>query len=121
MGSKNYNFKTNIGCILYFMASLLISIIMLNMVISVVSDSYDRIQMSKKEEDMKSKADLLLEYSQLLRLFLSNNDEVGHIYVMRQKVDEDAASAGWEGKIKVTHNLITHAEEKVIDAVKTVK
>ena len=47
----------------------MINIAMLNMVISVVSDSFERVQMTKNENDIMTKADLLLDYYDLLYFF----------------------------------------------------
>ena len=45
MGSMEYAFKTVIGCFLYFLATLISVIVMLNLLISVVGDNYDLLQM----------------------------------------------------------------------------
>ena len=43
LGYSEYRFKTGPGVIIYILGSIIINISILNMVISVVSDSYDRV------------------------------------------------------------------------------
>jgi len=43
LGSASYKFQTLTGWIIYFFAELFLVVVMLNLVISVVSDSYERV------------------------------------------------------------------------------
>ena len=49
LGYGSTKFQTVTGCFLYILATIFINIAMLNMVISVIGDSYDKVQMTKKE------------------------------------------------------------------------
>ena len=87
LGSGNYSFKTKTGVLLYGFATIFMPIGMLNMVISVVSDTYERVQMNKKVQDLKMKAGMLQDYHQFLLMFKKRNTELGHIYVFRKVRD----------------------------------
>lgn len=52
LGDNDYRFTTPLGLVLYFICSVFVQIAMLNIVISVVSDTYDRVQMSSKEVEL---------------------------------------------------------------------
>ena len=43
LGYSEYRFKTGLGVVAYIIGTILINISILNMVISVVGDSYDRV------------------------------------------------------------------------------
>ena len=46
LGYGEYKFRTYTGILVYFMATIFNNIVMLNMVISVVSDTYDKVQLT---------------------------------------------------------------------------
>jgi len=52
LADNDYRFRTDIGLVLYYICTVFVQIAMLNIVISVVSDIYDRVQMAKKEVDL---------------------------------------------------------------------
>ena len=62
LGYGSQKLKTPMGILIYFLATIFINIGMLNMVISVVSDSYDRVQTDRVEQDYIAKSNLLYEY-----------------------------------------------------------
>ena len=66
---NKYKFHTNAGMVVYVIATIMLNIAMLNMVISVVSDSYDRVQMTKTEQEYLTKADMLYDYATFLNMF----------------------------------------------------
>ena len=69
LGGGDYTFKTVIGVLLYVCATIFMPIAMLNMVISVVSETYDRVRSIKQVQDMILRAGMLQEYQQFLFLF----------------------------------------------------
>jgi len=100
LGSNDYRFETPLGLILYFIFTVFVQIAMLNIVISVVGDIYDRVQKSKKEVDLQTKAELLYDFAEFLQMARSswlcccikkrglskvdefNTEEVGYLYVL---------------------------------------
>jgi ABC-type phosphate transport system permease subunit len=60
--NKNeYKFKTVTGDITYVLAILYLNIIILNVIIALVGDVYERVMAVKKETELKLKAEMLLE------------------------------------------------------------
>ena len=86
---------------------------MLNIVISVVSDTYDRVQMSKKEVDLQAKAELLYDYAEfvaIVRKYLpfclkKSHNKLGFLYCLQIR-ESSSTDDDWSGKIKATNNLI---------------
>lgn len=50
---------------LYVVFTLLMCTVMLNLLISIISDEYDRVQATQKSTDLKAKCDILWDYGQL--------------------------------------------------------
>lgn len=44
-------------------------VVMLNLLISIISDDYDRVQATQKSTDIKSKIDILYDFGVLERFF----------------------------------------------------
>ena len=59
--------------------TLLMCITMLNLLISIISDEFDRVQATQKSTDLRAKCEILNEYGQLEQFFYRN--------ILRQKVD----------------------------------
>ena len=45
------------------------NIVLMNLLISIISDDYDRIQLSARSTDLKAKCQMLLEVGELIRFF----------------------------------------------------
>ena len=65
LGKMHYNFSTPIGLSVYFTATLLSVIVMLNILISVVSDVFDAFTMQRARLDTKTKSALLYDLGSL--------------------------------------------------------
>jgi len=105
LGYGEYKFRTAIGITFYFLATVFTNIVMLNMVISVVSDTFDKVQMTMKEQENKTRAEMLHEYSQFLSMVQPECEEFGHIYIWRVKMNEDNEE-DWTGKVNVVKKVI---------------
>lgn len=68
-GMGSYKPQATIGMVFYFLFTTLTNIAMLNVVISVVSDTYVKVCCVKMEVNMISKAELLYDYALLLSFF----------------------------------------------------
>ena len=62
------NYETPIGKLMYFFLSLLFNIIMLNLLISIVGNSYSEFNAIREPQDYKAKSTLLLSLSQIRNL-----------------------------------------------------
>jgi len=89
LGDNDYRFKTPIGLIAYYVCTVFVQIAMLNIVISVVSDTYDKVVMSKKKYDLRTKAELLYDLAEFLSILKgccsclrSKEERLGFLYVL---------------------------------------
>ena len=85
---------------------------MLNVVISVVSDSFDRVRMTKKEHELKTRSEMLHEYALFLSLFCKECTEFGHIYIWRQ-TEFGKDNDDWTGKVNVVMNKMIKESDKL--------
>ena len=69
MAKDGYRFKTGNGIFFYFLGILYLNIVILNLVIALVQDSYDAVMLVKKETDLKLKAEMLKELYDFKSIF----------------------------------------------------
>lgn len=118
--------KQIIRWILYVIYSLLMCTVMLNLLISIISDEYDRVQSTQKSTDLKAKCEILMDYGHLEMFFQK--------YILRKKINYgdpmyihrfiQASQAGnkgptqgqWVGRVKV----ITEKQEKLMDQMREI-
>jgi len=62
LGYGSTKLQTVLGCFMYILATIMILIAMLNMVVSVIGDSYDKVMTTKVEQDLITRAGLLHDY-----------------------------------------------------------
>jgi len=74
VGRMNY-LETTLQKLLYFIASLILPIMTLNLLISIISDTYDRVRDTISASDLKLKAELMLGIEQIA-LFFSTGSKV---------------------------------------------
>ena len=128
LGDNDYRFSTPLGLIIYYICTVFVQIAMLNIVISVVSDIYDRVQMSKKEVDLQTKAELLHDYAEFMLIVKKiccgckrkTNEEIGFLYVLEVKKNENQED-DWSGKINATNDLIKETQTIVSDKINEIK
>jgi hypothetical protein len=75
---------------MFLLATLFLTIMMLNILIAVISDSYSRVEGTSIEEMYKNFADLIAENEYLVRdKFLKSHDKMGdYLYIARLDKDE---------------------------------
>ena len=76
--------------------------------------------MSKKEQELITKADLLYDYAGLHSSFRTCSHDLGHLYIFRKKHDENDAD-DWSGKINATTALLGTAKEEISHEVEKVQ
>jgi len=84
------------GSIVYVFGTLIVTIIMMNILISVVSDHYTGFQMNKPKLDIVLKAELLHVLSSFYSIFpcKKHSDEMVQLWILR---NEGAEEAQWKG------------------------
>ena len=83
VAKDNYRFISPSGQVCYLIGLFHLNIIILNLVIALVGDVYDRVMMSKKETELKLKAQMLKELYDFKSTFQKEKKEVGNIYCFR--------------------------------------
>ena len=83
---------------------------MLNLLISIISDEYDRVQASQKSTDLKAKCSILYDYGQLEVFFLENFlcRKIGdgqtmyiHRFISASAEMSDVNDGQWLGRVKM--------------------
>ena len=82
-----------------FSALIVNVILMLNMLISILGDSYDNFTLEKNIIDYREKLDICLEIQTVIFWKISKSKE-RFFHILREPVDEDEDNLGeWQGKI----------------------
>ena len=104
---------------MFILATLFLTIMMLNILIAVISDSYARVDSSSLQEMYKNFADLIAENEYLCdKRKLKEHDQMGdYLYIARVDKTDSKGGEAWEGKLNdVETNLIKKTEtiEKIL-------
>ncbi|KAL1507729.1 hypothetical protein AB1Y20_007342 [Prymnesium parvum] len=99
---------------LLFSMTLLVDIVMLNALIAIMSDTYDRVSEARVEMGLLGQAQLLVDIEKVM------NDEDRRskdyfpkwLHVIRIK-DEDGGDDGWSGRLRAIKSKIDSVEEAV--------
>lgn len=112
---------------MYISYTTLMCIVLLNLLIAIISDEYDRVQATQKSTDLKAKCDILYDYGQLEFFFfkkiLRQDIEEGeplyvHRFIQASETGNDGSAEGqWVGRVKI----LSEKQEKMIDAIQEVK
>ena len=97
----------------------LLNVVFLNMLISIMADTYAQVQEKKVLIDSLTRLDLILEIISYMRTF-SRNTQVNKgflIYCGPAKTDEDVDSeaAEWEAKMKVIRSMVKQNDQNVLE------
>jgi len=75
---------------------------MLDLLISVISDTYDRVQLDFVSVNYRLRCDMLIELFMVLNIFNEDNSNPRYVSYLKLKVadeDIDEAESTWEGKL----------------------
>ncbi|CDW81552.1 wd-40 repeat protein [Stylonychia lemnae] len=102
--------------ILFIISSFFIPLVLFNLIIAVMGDTYDRVQTLATSVDLKEQAKLVMEVEGLLNL--KNKTYVSKLHRLlichNAEIGQDAPEQiKWEGKIKILTKIIQRVEEKV--------
>ena len=107
LGGLDSNTSTYLFYFSFFLASIINVTIMLNLLISILGDTFDNFQVGAMEVDKRKKLEGILEIEKIFSLF-SRAEKRNYIHMCLQ-VDYDEAESEWEGKVR--------ALDKKIDAL----
>ena len=112
---NNYSTSEILSYLTIFSATILNLILMLNLLISILGDSYDLFMIEKMVYDLKEKIDFSLEIQTTL-FWKKQYNQSKYFYVLSKAFDDggENASADWQGKIV----FLEKRQEKNIDNLK---
>ncbi|CDW79841.1 serine threonine protein kinase [Stylonychia lemnae] len=102
--------------VLFIISSFFIPLVLFNLIIAVMGDTYDRVQTSALSVDLKEQAKLVMEVEglfrikekpnciKLQRLLICHNAEIG---------EDSSEQFQWEGKIKTLSKNIQKIDDKI--------
>ena len=82
--------------IMFVVMTLIMQVILLNMLIAIMSDTYDRVRTQQKEAVLKDRIGLIISYG------LSNNARpvyYNSIYIFKKLSNQEGEEDDWAGKI----------------------
>ena len=116
IGSAN---SENAATYLYFMmASVINVIIMLNLLISILGDSFDSFQMDALQIDCLEMAELILEIEGLMFWKKSMNEKK---YMQTCQITEGEENQEWEGKVKMVLVTVRKMRQEIQDELADIK
>lgn len=81
---------------------MFITVLMFNLLIAIISDTYDRVQSNSIAYDSIEKINLILEKEYIMAAITKEKGEREYLHmVTTQNLDESADENMWEGKIKI--------------------
>ncbi len=111
--------KILLGIILFF-----ISIVLLNMLIAMMGDSYEKVQAKQILTDSHTKLEMILESTILMRMFFpKRQSKKGYLMFCEPSPigDDDAAGNEWEGRVNIIKKLFKQTDENVANLREDVK
>lgn len=91
-------------------ALLINPIIMLNLLISIIGDTYDRVQSDNLSANMKELLDMILEVENML--FVRRNQNKKMFFQECSEYEKEDEEGGWEGKLRAIEKSIEVIESK---------
>ena len=113
--TKDYNIVEFL-CLTF--ALLINPIIMLNLLISIIGDTYDRVQSDSLSADMMELMDMIQEVENML--FFRRNNNTKHFFQECTEYEKQDQNAGWEGKLRALQSIIESIGEKNLENHKDV-
>ena len=111
MSSDSVNFKYLTFCITVFINV----IVMLNMIISILGDSFDEFQLNAMHYDFKERTNVIFEIEQILGIF-GANERFNYLHICVNS--DEAVESTWRGKVLDLRLSIKETGKKVIQKVK---
>ncbi|CDW78608.1 wd-40 repeat protein [Stylonychia lemnae] len=103
----------------FMLATLFLIIIMLNLLIAIISDTFERVQGQAKQRMYKEFAQLIIENIHLLsEEEKTAYDQKGqYLYIASLEIDENSSSDIWEGKISEIKKLILKKTDQMTETL----
>ncbi len=104
-----------------------IPLVLMNMLIAIMSDAYERVQSNAQSADSKILADMILEMEELTRFFKnkfgSGIDDEAKQYMIFSRTRESSGSGGegWEGMTGELKICMKRVQSNIIASIESVK
>ena len=103
----------------YFAATLINIVLMLNLLISILGDSYDRFQLEEAIIDIKVKSQISWEYQSMI--FWANKQSLLKYIRLCHRAFQDYQDQDWEGKIRFIENKLDMNIKEVAQGNKSIR
>jgi hypothetical protein len=100
--------------IVFILAMASISILIMNTLIAILGDSYDKVVSAKKAYETEEKLSLMTELNILFTTFQSDLGQKKWIHLFRYEDEQDATNDEWGGKIKFLSKMIQSTNKEVM-------
>ena len=88
--------------------TVLVNIVTLNLLIAIISNTYDKVQDAMNVFHIKTKANILLEIASVMNSFEEDYDDLVYLYIFHNSNDKLTQSNEneWEGRVKLIQKKI---------------
>jgi hypothetical protein len=114
LGDVNHNSVFNIRYIIFFAASVVNVIIMLNLLISILGDSFDRFQVSATESDYMEMTDCIYEIECIMFWNRNRNESFPLLIWDSLESATDALDSRWEGRLMMLERSMKRNTDLII-------
>jgi hypothetical protein len=106
-----------ISLIIFTITSIINTIVMMNLLISIIGDTFDRVQQGIAVADLKQLGFMIYEIESLM-FWRRNRKETVYMQRLCPKHGEKNEEVVWDGKLREIKNAVTHAGSKIQGSVK---
>ncbi|OMJ93081.1 hypothetical protein SteCoe_4025 [Stentor coeruleus] len=117
LGNVNHNSVFNIRYLIFFAASVINVIIMLNLLISILGDSFDRFQVSATESDYMEMTDCIYEI-ECIMFWNRNRNELFPLLIWDSlESGVDSMDSRWEGRLMMLEKSMKKNTDLIIQEI----
>ena len=112
-GDFEDDYQTHSERTIFFLASVFLPLVMLNLLIAIMGDIHDKVQEEQAVADVKEKLDLILEIGRLIFWHRNRMPEIGYLHLCKATIAEEEIS--WEGRVRAIKMSVNKVKSKVDD------
>lgn len=108
--------------VFFIISTIIIPLVLLNLLIAIMGDTFDNVQSSQEREDVRERLSLILEISKFLQWWNGDNKEKNFIHIVtNERLEQEAEDETWEGKVKVLQKDIEKFRKEQREQVSNVE
>jgi len=104
--------------IFFCLATFMTQITIVNMLIAVMSDTYDKVSEKKDQATLQEKIKILADYVWVVGMERNLEDRSSYIFVARPKAVAEDEEQDWQGKVTAIRSCVDRNTKSVKDHVK---